>query len=319
MHRYFLLLLLCLPALRAETYVARGTATEWAYSTGPAIAAEWKTAGFDDKTWARGKAPLGFGDDGLSTEIKPAAPAGVTYWFRHSFTAAKPGTAPLRLILRTDDGAAVYLNGVEIARVNLAPDAGPATPALKALSEPEEALAHSFTLKDATLQKGQNVLAVEVHQSSARSSDLWLDLALLADDRRAEGTAKISEAARESTLAYYQNHFVPPGMKIADGYVDGGRRMVLSKDSAVLSSREILVVDRAADPALRAHLEKAKDPAILALLPEERARALARRRPRGLARRRGSLHHGLCEPPGALWRNGESLLRGRLPPPLAAL
>ncbi len=278
MLRSLLLLALTLLSARSETFVPRGSAAEWKFSTA-AAPENWKAGDFDDSAWTPGKAPLGFGDEGLTTEIKvpeQAAQRPLTVWFRHSFTVAETGDKPLVLKLRADDGAAIYLNGAEVARFNLAKNAGAETTAELALSDSEEGLLQRFSVQSAALRKGRNVLAVEVHQASRRSSDLWLDLSLETDTRQPEGSAKLTETARQSTMAYYRDHYVPAGMKIADGYVDGGRRMVLGKEGVVLSTREILVVDRSRDPSLRKHLEKAQSPELQKLPAADRARELAR-------------------------------------------
>ncbi|MCU0781313.1 MAG: lamin tail domain-containing protein [Akkermansiaceae bacterium] len=61
--------------------------------------------------------------------ILPAGPT--TYDFRTNFDfAGVPATNRLRLRLLMDDGAAVFLNGIELVRSNLAVDAGPATTSL---------------------------------------------------------------------------------------------------------------------------------------------------------------------------------------------
>jgi len=59
---------------------------------------------------------LGFGDGDEATLLNPGMPEHhhVTYYFRRAFIT--PVSAPLNLILNLlrDDGAVVYLNGIEV-------------------------------------------------------------------------------------------------------------------------------------------------------------------------------------------------------------
>lgn len=274
--RVFLFLATLTPLVRSEVLIP-AAGVEWRYQSAGAEAKNWRAVDFDDSPWAKGKGPLGYGCRGLVTELKVPAAADekpVTAWFRHSFEVAESsaGDHPLVLTLRVDDGAAVFLNGGEIARFNLPENAGAETPAIRQLrGEPN---ARRIRIQSAKLLAGRNLLAVEVHQANKTSDDLLLDVSLSTGAKPA-GPVTIPESAREATMAYYQNHYVPPGMTVPDGYVDGGRRMVLGKNAVVLSTREILVIDRTKDEALRKHLAYAKDPELLKLPAAERAKNLA--------------------------------------------
>jgi hypothetical protein len=79
-----------------------------------------------------------------------------------------------------DDGVAVYLNGTEIWRDNLAVGAGPGTSALSGISGTGETAQITKILNSADLVEGVNVLAVEVHQFGADSSDITFNLELTA-------------------------------------------------------------------------------------------------------------------------------------------
>ena len=78
-----------------------------------------------------------------------------------------------------DDGAVVHLNGTEVARFNMPAGAvGHATPAVTAIGGDDETLWRALSLDPTRLVTGENVLAVEVHQSGPTSSDLSFDAAL---------------------------------------------------------------------------------------------------------------------------------------------
>ena len=145
----------------------------------------WREIGFDDSTWLSGRAQLGYGEGDELTAISsgpdPKNPYTTSY-LRHSFQVSDPlAFSSLELSLLRDDGAIVYLNGVEVIRSNMPP--GPVTFTTPAVSEiifqdqnnyfawPVDAcLLHAAPLA--------NVLAVEVHQASATDGDMGFDLFL---------------------------------------------------------------------------------------------------------------------------------------------
>lgn len=89
-------------------------------------------------------------------------------------------------------------------------------------------------------------------------------------------TPRIGAAGREAVLAYRLKNYVPPEMKIGDGYVDGGRGMSMHGDGRVSSSREVITVDRPRDDELRKQLEYARSAEVMKLNPLDRATRLAR-------------------------------------------
>jgi len=147
----------------------------------------WRALAFDDAAWAQGPAELGYGDAGQATTVScgPSAPACtsgnfVTTYFRRRFSVSDAGSIPgLALRLQRDDGAVVYLNGVEVARSNLPASAiGYTTLATSAISGTAETTFLSFPLPPELLATGDNVIAVEIHQQSATSSDVRFDASL---------------------------------------------------------------------------------------------------------------------------------------------
>jgi len=82
----------------------------------------WPQLTYDDSQWKHGPAKLGFGDGNEATVIDGGPPGArhITTWFRNSFTLEDPTLySNLWLRLKADDGAVVYLNGVEIARLRM--------------------------------------------------------------------------------------------------------------------------------------------------------------------------------------------------------
>lgn len=160
--------------------------SEWRYwDRGTLPSPNWHQRGYNPVAWSAGSAPLGYGNGDEATTLDygdDPQNKRITAYFRRLFSAPTANAeATLTVDLVRDDGAAVYLNGVELFRDNL--PAGPLNPdtrALTAVGGNAETQANSFTVPAASLVAGDNVLAVEVHQASPTSSDLRFDLALQA-------------------------------------------------------------------------------------------------------------------------------------------
>jgi hypothetical protein len=140
----------------------------------------WRSNAFNDAGWNSGPAQFGFGDGDEATVI--ASNRQITTCFRHTFPLPQPGFSNLVLRLLRDDGAIAYLNGVEVFRSNMPTGAvNYLTLAVSnALPADETTNFYATNISAALLRPGDNLLAVEVHQSSATSSDLSFDLELLA-------------------------------------------------------------------------------------------------------------------------------------------
>jgi hypothetical protein len=274
-----LLLLTMAPPVEARDLVPIGARANWKYLEAGVPPAGWNQAGFDDSRWKSGKAPLGYGESRVSSTLTVAAPVSkpITVWFRHEFAplALKP-TDPLVLLLCVDDGAVAYLNGHEIGRLNL-PDGtvDPTTTAVRDMASKDEGFYARLPVPPGAVKPGRkNVLAIEVHQASAESDDLFLDAALKTLPAAME-SFKAEPAAREVMDTFHQEHFIGPTMGIPNGYFDGGRHMVVSSSGSVASPREILLVDRARDTALEPHRALARSSQMRALPTLERVQRLA--------------------------------------------
>ncbi|PYM14579.1 MAG: hypothetical protein DME18_06385 [Verrucomicrobia bacterium] len=167
------------------TFVAKGSV--WKYlDDGSDQGAAWTSRAFNDTAWASGPAPLGYGD---ANGQLPATTTGfgpdpnnkyVTTYFRRAFTVSSPvSVTGLSVSLQRDDGAVVYLNGVEVFRSNM--PSGPIdhlTPAASVVGLADETTFYSQPADPSLLAAGNNVVAVEIHQANTNSSDIILDLEL---------------------------------------------------------------------------------------------------------------------------------------------
>jgi len=160
------------------------TGAVWKYlDNGSDQGTAWRGTTFSDSAWASGPAQLGYGDGDEATTVSygPSATAKyVTTYFRRSFSVAdRTAFTSLTLRLLRDDGAVVYLNGVEVFRSNMpAGTISYTTLASVALSAPDESAFVQASISPASLVNGANVLAVEIHQADPTSSDISFELEL---------------------------------------------------------------------------------------------------------------------------------------------
>ena len=160
--------------------IANGS--EWKYFDGGNIPAEnWEASDYDDSSWSSGKAPLGYvqNKDGFFNKIATEIGYGgnnadkyPTSYYRKSFTIENLASKnDFKATIYVDDGAAVYVNGTEAFRTNL-PEG---EPTFNTYASGYAEITASFEIPKDLLVEGENVIAVEVHQCNATSSDVIFD------------------------------------------------------------------------------------------------------------------------------------------------
>lgn len=157
----------------------------WKYhDLGQDLGTPWRGVAFADAAWSSGTGVLGYGESYVNTTISYGSSSTDkhrTAYFRKSFPIDDPSQVfALRLRTMVDDGFVAYLNGQEIARANM--PAG--TIGYSSLASSTIEAGNAYVTRDvpkSALVTGTNVLAVEVHQSSASSSDLIFDAELVAE------------------------------------------------------------------------------------------------------------------------------------------
>ena len=146
----------------------------------------WIAPAFDDGAWASGLARLGYGGGGEVTPVGFGPDAGAKYittYFRRAFVLP-PGTVASNLIVRftRDDGVRIYADSREALRNNLPVQTSVtfATLASAQASNGDDTNFFEATLSASLLETHTtgHVLAAEVHQAAANSSDLGFDLEL---------------------------------------------------------------------------------------------------------------------------------------------
>ena len=148
----------------------------------------WASTSYNDNTWVNALTPLGYGLDEVNGKVsfgEDPSNKYPAYYFRKTFNFT--GLSDLvssKIVLRRDDGVAVYLNGVQIARDNLQSDATHKTFAENEVSGGGEFDSKEYIFDSSLLKEGENVLSAEVHQIDAASSDLYFDLNLLVSSKK---------------------------------------------------------------------------------------------------------------------------------------
>ncbi|MDF2457269.1 MAG: putative phosphatase [Cytophagaceae bacterium] len=174
-----LFVLLCTNIASVDAQVLLPLGSTWKYlDNGSDQGTAWKETSFDDAAWSSGPAQLGYGDGDESTIVTYGADdqnKHITTYFRKTISIADASSLDnVKLTLNRDDGAVVYINGVEALRSNM----------------PEGVINHqtfSSSNNEAVISQlipasffvtGNNVIAVSMHQTNLTSSDLSFDLAL---------------------------------------------------------------------------------------------------------------------------------------------
>ncbi len=167
----------------------------------------WTSVNYNDSTWDFGNGILGYGNGNETTVLdfgpNPSNKYTTTY-LRHTFDVQDSSVIDsLVFELLRDDGAVVYINGMEAFRSNMpAGNVNFNTFAASTVGGASET--EYFEIKTGNLlQNGRNVIAVELHQATAGSSDLSFDLSV--DFERPPLTPAEFPLPRESRWHYLAN------------------------------------------------------------------------------------------------------------------
>jgi hypothetical protein len=182
----------------------------WSYNeTEDLTGTGWETTGFDDSGWPVGEALFYLDSDPVNGPTNtPMADVPLTAYFRAWFQYDGPMDG-LRLAYQpmVDDGAVVYLNGVEVDRLRM-PSNGAIEYSTRARAAVTAArLEAPRVLPASALQSGPNLVTVEVHQISSTSGDVVFGLSLQATLTHTNTAAvpvvinEVVAAGRPETLA----------------------------------------------------------------------------------------------------------------------
>lgn len=164
--------------------------SSWKYNAGSDLGTAWRAPAYDESTWPTGTGHIGYGETWTNTCV-PAGPTGCTAgcmpgsctkypttYFRKTLNIPDPSLYDsVRFSVYRDDGIVMYVNGTEVWRNNMptgtinyntmAPNNVNGTTGTYA-----ESLAVVQSIPISAFSAGDNVIAIELHQNSATSSDL---------------------------------------------------------------------------------------------------------------------------------------------------
>ena len=149
------------------------------YDRGQLSGTTWRTTSFNDASWSSGRAPLGYSMSGIQTTISYGTNSQQKYpttYFRKTFTLNDaPMTGDVfQLTYQVDDGCVIWVNGQEAGRVNM-PSGTVNYTTFSSTYAGDTPMTGTIDLSPQLFRKGSNVIAVEVHNTSYTSSDLYWD------------------------------------------------------------------------------------------------------------------------------------------------
>lgn len=171
-----------------QTTTIFSAGSSWKYNdSGVDLDTDWRTTTYSDNAWTSGNAELGYGDGDEQTVVS-YGPDGnnkhITTYFRKTFYIANPALfSQMFGTIKRDDGAVVYINGVEVFRSNMSGGSiNFQTLASGTVAWPNEDDFQNFSFSPGLLTAGNNLIAVEIHQDDNSSSDISFDATLSGDE-----------------------------------------------------------------------------------------------------------------------------------------
>ena len=175
-------------AQQSTTLVARGSSWYY-YDQGSLDGQNWKSTSYNTASWKQGNAPLGYftsdasNGRGYKTTLDYGTDANAkrpTYYFRTTVTLSKAPSATdvFQLNYTVDDGMVVYVNGQEAGRY-LMPNGEVTYTTYSSTYADSNPDSGTLTLDASLFKRGNNVIAIEVHNCDNKSSDIYFDVDLV--------------------------------------------------------------------------------------------------------------------------------------------
>jgi len=133
----------------------------------------WRERSFNDNTWSEQPGAIGYGDgDDSQPEIEPC----ISLYLRKKFTIIDTANiGSLVFHIDYDDAFVAYINDIEISRANISgehPAHDQEANSLHEASMYQGGLPYAFEIDKRNLNPGENILAIQVHNENASSSDM---------------------------------------------------------------------------------------------------------------------------------------------------
>ena len=154
-----------------------GVNDTWKYYDDGEAPSTWQSTSFSDNSWKSGAAPLGYKMAGVNTTVSygnNSQQKNPTTYFRKEFNLNATPTSQdvFQLNYQLDDGCVVWVNGQEAGRVNMQQGTVSYDTFSQSYAE-DTPMTGTLDLNPSLFKKGNNVIAVEVHNISYTSSDLY--------------------------------------------------------------------------------------------------------------------------------------------------
>lgn len=173
-------------ASRTGTTLFANGSSWYYYDKGSLDGTDWKSS--INTSWSSGYAPLGYftSDSNNSRGYKTTLSYGnnssqkyPTYYFTKSFNlSSAPSTDDeYELSFTVDDGFIVYINGTEAGRYNM-PGGSVSYNTYSSSYAPNNPDTGTLTLPSNLFKRGTNIIAVEVHNNNANSTDIEWEASL---------------------------------------------------------------------------------------------------------------------------------------------
>ena len=173
-------------ASQTNTLIALSTQS-WRYDqSGSNWGTAWKATSFNDGAWSNGLALLGaettptvYPEPFRTTLKAPNAGGPITTYYRTHFTVPS-NVLSITLVSSNfiDDGVLYWINGAYAGNLRVTNNPAPDNQRLSSGQPAPEGANEVLTLLNTNLVPGDNVLAAEVHQYTASSSDVVFGVAL---------------------------------------------------------------------------------------------------------------------------------------------
>lgn len=217
---------------------------EWYYlDNGSDLGSTWSAANYNVLPWNRGRAPFGYGDP-VKTTIS-YGPSSTTKYITSYFAKdinvkLSDLTDNVEFGLRVDDGAVVYVNGLEVFRNNM--NTGAVTYNTFAKTDIvdgiKENIYYTVAVPKSYFVEGKNRIAVEMHQASASSTDLRFDmyikntadLGIQCDGQHIGCFTSIAPTSQTNKLIMSNAHNFQVIMKQGDPFMTGGGNVPANND-----------------------------------------------------------------------------------------
>ena len=180
----------------------------WRYEpSGGDLGTAWREPDFDDSEWESGIGLLGNENERLPEQLETEFSLGdITYYFRKRVDIDEdPADLISEFSTIIDDGAIVYINGQEVLRLRM-PDGEIDFERTANGNVNEAQLEGPFVIPAEVWERGENVIAVEVHQVRQNSSDLvfGMDLAasVISNNPTIENQQAIVDGLRITEVMY---------------------------------------------------------------------------------------------------------------------